>query len=139
MPSVTACESWPSSSAFDACSTCERLSSIFSASVLRLLLIVRLIVLGDHLVGVAENFLLLVAESLQLTLQLFAFRWRLRFFERRLQLAQAVVEIFLPTGKIAELVESFARLLLSLVLLRSASAALSFVAVFVGRSSNWLS
>ena len=58
-----------------------------------------------QLVGVAEDLLLLVAEPLELALDLLAGLLRLRRLEGRLQLLEPLVEVALPLGQLAEPVE----------------------------------
>ena len=71
-----------------------------------------------QLVGVAEDLLLLVAEPLELPLDLLLGRLVLGGLEGRLQLLQAVVQVGLPLGQLVEPVEDLPRLALLLLLRR---------------------
>ena len=71
-----------------------------------------------ELVGVAEDLLLLVAEPLELPLELGACLRVLGGFEGRLDLLEAIVQVALPLGQLAEAVEHLPVLALLAFLLR---------------------
>ena len=74
-----------------------------------------------ELVGVAEDLLLLVAEPLELPLDLLAGLRVLGGFEGRLQLLEPIVQVALPLGQLAEAVEHLP--VLALLALAAALAA----------------
>src|SRR5262249_43978188 len=91
-----------------------------------------------ELVGVAEDLFLLVAEPLELALDLLASLRGLGRFEGRLQLLQAVVQVGLPLGQLAEPTEHLPRRALLLLpprepLLLAPGRALLLVAVLLVR------
>ena len=96
-----------------------------------------------ELVGVAEDLLLLVAEPLELALELLAGLGRLGRLEGRLELLEPLVQVVLALGQLAEAVEHLAvlgllALALGLVLLLRAGGALLFEAVLVVRQLELL-
>src|SRR5262249_49848889 len=79
-----------------------------------------------------EHLLLLVAEPLELPLDLLARLRRLGFLEGRLEFLEPVVEVHLPLGELLEPAGDLARLALLLFALRlTAGTALFLVAVLV--------
>ena len=95
------------------------------------------------LVGVAEDLLLLVAEPLELALDLLARLFVLGGFEGRLQFLEAVVQVALALGQLAQPVEHLARLALLLLAAREpvlvgSGRPLLFVAVLVVRELELL-
>ena len=74
-----------------------------------------------ELVGVAEDLLLLVAEPLELPLDLLAGLLGLGGLEGRLQLLEPLVQVGLPLGQLAEAVEHLPVLALFLLALRCCS------------------
>ena len=94
-----------------------RASNAFS-SLLGLLLrllqlgVLRFLDLFLHLFGVAQNLLFLLAESLELLLELTAFFLSFRLVQRGLQLFQAIVKILLSASQILQLLRDLTHFLL---------------------------
>ena len=72
-----------------------------------------------HLVGVAEDLLLLIPEPLELPLDFFTGLLGLGGFESRLQLFEPFVEVGLALGQLVETIEHLACFLLLPLALRS--------------------
>ena len=109
-----------------------RIPNAITLPALGLALIALLIHAGDHFIRVAQNFLLMITQPLELALELLALSLCLRLLQRGLQLTQPLVDVFLTAGQVAEPVEDIARLSLRLSLLWIGRTSLGFVSILVG-------